>query len=155
MARMVNGSLRRSAPVKDGRLPRNPAAGVNLPRATKAEKRYLRVEQVHDLADAAGPGRLAVLVLAYTGIRWGELAALRVSRVDLMRRRIHIVASVTEVDGGRLDWGLPKSHERRWVPSPRFLVDDLAALLAGRAADNLAFTTPSGAVLRVGGARRS
>ena len=31
MARMVNGSLRRSAPVKDGRLPRNPAAGVNLP----------------------------------------------------------------------------------------------------------------------------
>jgi len=141
--------------VRDGRLPRNPAAGVNLPRATKAEKRYLRAEQVADLADVAGPGRLVVLVLAYTGIRWGEMAALRVSRVDLMSRRIHIAESVTEVDGGRLDWGLPKSHERRWVPVPRFLVDDLAQHLAGKAPDDLVFTSPKGAVLRVGGARRS
>lgn len=38
---------------------------------------------------------------------------------------------------------------------PRFLVDDLAAHLAGRPADALAFTTRHGAVLRVGGARRA
>ena len=57
--------------VRDGRLPRNPAGGVNLPTATKAEKRFLRAEQV---ADAAGPGRLVVLVLAFTGMRWGEMA---------------------------------------------------------------------------------
>jgi hypothetical protein len=62
--------------VKDGRIPRNPAADVNLPRATKADKRYLRPEQVTDLAHAAGSGRLVVLALAYTGLRWGELAAL-------------------------------------------------------------------------------
>jgi integrase len=141
--------------VRDGRLPRNPAAGVNLPRATKADKRYLRPQQVADLADAAGLGRLVVLVLAYTGLRWGELAALKVSRLDLMRRRIHVAESVTEVDGGRLDWGLPKDHERRWVPVPRFLVDDLAEHVAGKAPDDLVFTSPMGAVLRVGGARRS
>ena len=87
--------------VRDGRLPRNPAAQVDLPRAAKAEKRYLRVEQVANLADAAGPGRLVVLVLAYCGLRWGELAALRVSRLDLMRRRIHVAESLTEVNGGR------------------------------------------------------
>jgi integrase len=141
--------------VKDGRLPRNPAAGVNLPKATKAEKRYLRPRQVVELADAAGPGQLVVLVLAYTGMRWGELAALRVSRIDLMRRRIHVAESVTEVNGGQLDWGLPKSHERRWVPVPRFLVDDLAEHVARKAPDDLVFTSPKGAVLRVGGARRS
>lgn len=141
--------------VKDGRLPRNPADGVNLPRATRAEKRYLRAAQVAGLAAAAGPGRLVVLLLAYTGLRWGELAALRVSRVDLLRRRIHVAESVTEVNGGRLDWGLPKSHERRWVPLPRFLVDDLAEHIAGKATDELVFTSPMGAVLRVGGARRS
>jgi integrase len=145
-----------SLAVRDGRLPRNPSAGVNLPRATKAEKRYLGAEQVVDLADAAGPsGRLVVLVLAYTGLRWGELAALRVSRLDLMRRRIHVAESVTELSDGTLDWGLPKSHERRWVPIPRFLVEDLAEHVAGRASDDLVFTSPKGAVLRVRGARRS
>jgi integrase len=59
---------------------------------------------------------LVVLVPAYTGLRWGEIAALRVSRVDLMRRRIHVAESVTELSDVHLDWGLPKSHERRWVP---------------------------------------
>jgi integrase len=141
--------------VRSRRLASNPAERVSLPRVTPAEKRYLRAGQVAELADAAGSGRLVVLVLAYTGLRWGELAALKVSRVDLLRRRIHVAESVTEVDGGRLDWGLPKDHERRWVPVPRFLVDDLAEHAAGKAPDELVFTSPRGAVLRVGGARRS
>jgi integrase len=141
--------------VRSRRLASNPADGVTLPRVTRADRRYLRADQVAALADAAGPGRLVVLTLAYTGLRWGELAALRVSRVDLLRRRLHVAESVTEVDGGRLDWGLPKSHERRWVPLPRILADDLAVQLAGKAPEELAFTTRHGAVLRVGGARRS
>jgi integrase len=141
--------------VRSRRLASNPADGVTLPRVTPAEKRYLRPAQVAGLAEVAGAGRLVVLVLAYTGLRWGELAALRVGRVDLLRRRIHVAESVTEVDGGRLDWGLPKDHERRWVPVPRFLVDDLAEHVAGKAPDDLVFTSPHGAVLRVGGARRS
>jgi hypothetical protein len=63
--------------VRAYRLSRNPAGGVNLPRAAKTEKRYRCAEQVADLADAAGPGRLVVLALACTGLRRGELAALR------------------------------------------------------------------------------
>jgi integrase len=141
--------------VRSRRLTSNPADGVTLPRVTPAEKRYLRAEQVADLADLAGPGRLVVLVLAYTGLRWGELAALKVSRVDLLRRRIHVAESVTEVDGGRLDWGLLKSHERRWVPVPRFLVDGIAGQVAGKAPDDLVFPSSVGTVLRVRSARRS
>ncbi len=40
--------------VKDGRLVRNVATGVNLPRAVKHEHRYLTHEQVDDLAEATG-----------------------------------------------------------------------------------------------------
>ncbi|MBA2638931.1 MAG: tyrosine-type recombinase/integrase, partial [Nocardioidaceae bacterium] len=36
----------------------------------------------------------------------------------------------------------------RSVPVPRFLLDDLAALVAGRAPEDLVFVTSSGAVLR-------
>ena len=70
--------------VRDGRLPRNAAAGVSLPRVHASEKRFLSHAQVRTLADAAGdPFDVVVLVLAFTGLRWGELAALRVRDVDL------------------------------------------------------------------------
>ena len=39
------------------------------------------------------------------------------------------------------------------MPVPRFLVDDLAEHVAGKAPDDLVFTSPKGAVLRVRGAR--
>jgi len=66
--------------VKDGRLAVNHAAGVSLPRVRQAEKRYLTHQQVAELAAACGPDyRLMVLFLAYTGLRWGEMAALRVT----------------------------------------------------------------------------
>ena len=77
--------------VKDGRLARNPAAGVNLPRVVEGERRYLTHGQVVALADACGRDyRLVVLFLAYTGCRWGEMAALRVAQLDLLRRRAEI-----------------------------------------------------------------
>ena len=66
--------------VRDRRLPSNPALGVDLPRMRERPRRYLTAAQVEQLAAAAGDGRLAVLVLAYCGLRWSELAALRVGR---------------------------------------------------------------------------
>jgi len=101
--------------VRDGRLASNPANGVRLPRVERAEKRFLTHQQVRDLADAAGPHATAILMLAYCGLRWGELAALRVSRLDLMRRRLTVAEAVTEVRG-HLTWGTPKSHQHRSVP---------------------------------------
>jgi integrase len=45
---------------------------------------------------------LTVLFLAYTGVRFGEMAALRVGRLDLLRRRAIIAESVTEVHGAQV-----------------------------------------------------
>lgn len=141
------------AAVRANRLPRNPAAGVDLPRLPTTNRRYLTHEQVAALADACGPHRPLVLVLAYTGLRWGEAAALRVRRVELLRRRVEVVESVVDVDGRHV-WGSPKNHQARSVPIPRFLVDELAVHLAGKAPDDLVFTSPRGRVLRVQSFRR-
>ena len=140
--------------VKDDRLVRNPAAGVSLPRVNSAERMYLSHEQVHELAEACGSHRLVVLFLAYTGVRFGEMAALRVGRLDLMRRRATIAESVTLVRGVQT-WGTPKGHERREVPIPRFLVDDLAAHVAGREPGALVFTAVKGGALRAQGFQRT
>lgn len=139
--------------VRDQRLARNPAAGVDLPRLPMSDRRYLTHDEVSALADAAGQYRLLVLVLAYCGLRWGEAAALKVRRVDLMRGRIEVVEAVANVNG-KMIFGPPKSHQRRSVPVPRFLREDLAAHLSGKGLDDLAFTSPEGSVLRVQNFRR-
>lgn len=72
-------------PVRDGRLARNPADHVPLPRAAKRENVYLDVDQVQLLAEPAGTYRLVILFLAYFGVRFGELSALRVRRRALHR----------------------------------------------------------------------
>jgi integrase len=152
--------------VKDGRLARNPATGVNLPRVVTKEHRYLTHSQVLALADAAAAPtdpskhrrpeerehdeyRLIVLFLAYTGVRFGEMAALRVRRIDFLRRRAMIAESVTLVRSEQV-WGTPKGHERREVPIPRFLIDELARHVEGKQSGDLVFTG-----IRGGGALRA
>ncbi|MGW3603300.1 tyrosine-type recombinase/integrase [Micromonospora sp. NPDC005161] len=133
--------------VRDGRMSRNPAEGVRLPRVVKEEPVFLDHDQVAMLAEACGRYGLLVRFLAYTGLRWGEASALRVSRLDLLRRRVTVAVAFAEV-GGELVEGTPKNHQRRSVPIPRFLVDELAAHIAGKRRDELAFTAPNGGPLR-------
>ena len=139
--------------VKDHRLARNPAAGVDLPRLPKTERRYLTHQQLADLADGCGPHRLMVLVAGYTGLRWGELTGLRAHRVDPLRGRIKVVEAVTEVDG-RFVFGPPKSHQHRSVVVPRFLREELAQSVAVKASTDLLFASRTGGPLRVQNFRR-
>ncbi|SFT98958.1 hypothetical protein SAMN05660657_04477 [Geodermatophilus amargosae] len=104
--------------VRDRRLVLDPALGVALPALEQGCRRYLTAGRLGALAEAAGPGRVAVLVLGYCGLRRSELAALRVRHVDLLRRRVLIEEAVTEVDGKHLVWGTPENNSRRTVRSP-------------------------------------
>ena len=94
--------------VTDKRITKNPAAGIRIRRAALPDHRYLDHETVAMLAKACEDYAPLVRLLAYTGLRWGEAAALRVKRVDLVRRRLVVAESVTEVNG-RLVWGAPLS----------------------------------------------
>lgn len=153
--------------VRDGRLARNPAAGIKLPRAIGRERRFLTHRQVDQLATAcARPAvvskhrrlserendtyRLIVLFLAYTGVRFGEMAALKVGRLDLQRRRAVIAESVTTVHRAGQVWGSPKGHTKREVPLPPFLVEELTKHVEGRDVGDLVFTG-----VRGGGALRT
>jgi integrase len=182
--------------VRDRRLHRNDAKDVNLPKVPPARKRFLTVQQVHNLAEALdawpaaenerrraayvaqmdrrreestnatstreeparkpilsllavrpGYGSDVILVFAYCGLRWSELAALRVCDVDLAGRRLSVVERTTEI-GGRLDTAAPKSKKARQVAIPRTVARVLEARIEDRPPNNLVFTTPRGQPLR-------
>jgi integrase len=133
--------------VRDNRIAKSPCDDIQLPRLRRHERGYLTHDQVARLAAACGESGDVIRFLAYTGLRWGEMAALRVGRLDMLRRRVSVVESVSEI-GGRLAWGTPKSHESRSVPFPRLLEEDLTARCTGKASDQLVFATASGGALR-------
>jgi integrase len=133
----------------DGRLIRNPCEGINAPKRQHKSRAYLTHQQVEQLATAAREvDGLVVRLLAYTGLRWGEMAALTVGSVDMLRRRLQITEAVAEADG-RLEWKPPKDHERRSVPFPAFLADELGGQMLGKGRDDLVFMASKGGPLRV------
>lgn len=138
--------------VRDARLPRNPALDVRLPRVVTTEKRFLSIDEVEKLADACAGYDLLVRLLAYTGLRWGEAAALRWRNVDIDRRRLHVAEAMTEVRG-RVVVGTPKNHHRRTVPLPAFLAQGLTDARDNKPGDALVFTSPDGGYLRNGNFR--
>jgi len=133
--------------VRDGRISRNPAQGVRLPRVHRSHMRFLDHHEVDQLAKACQRYDLLIRILAYTGLRWGEAAALRVRRVDLVRRRLDIAEAMSEASG-RITFGTPKTHQRRSVPIPRFLLDQLAEHMRDLTHDALVFSAPEGGPLR-------
>ena len=134
--------------VADRRIVANPASGVRLPKAVGRRRTYLDAGQLARLAVCAGDLGPVLLVLGWTGLRFGELAGLRVEDVDVLRRRLTVRRTVSEV-AGRLVEGTPKTAQGiRSVPFPAFLAPVVGAQLAGKAPDREAFSSPLGGPLR-------
>ncbi|MCS5498196.1 site-specific integrase [Cnuibacter physcomitrellae] len=133
--------------VKDRRLSSNPARGVNLPRKVRKKHVYLSADEVSKLAAASSERALLILVLSYTGIRWGEAAGLRVADLDLKRGRINVVENAVEV-GGQMEVGTPKSHKQRSVPVPQSLTVPLRRACIGKQGSDLVFPGADGDYMR-------
>jgi integrase len=139
------------AAVDAGMLAQSPCRRVPLPKVEREEMRFLTPAEVATLADAIQPRyRALVLVGAYGGLRIGELAGLRRSRVDLLRGTVTVAEIVVEVRGV-LHMGPPKTRaSRRTVGLPRFVVEELAAHLDSPGdPEHFVFTAPQGGPLRV------
>jgi integrase len=154
---VLSGALQMA--IKDGRLPANPAHGLNLPKVSKPSKRYLTHAEVRDLADAVDAlGRgiyrgqsngygLLVLVLAYCGLRWGEASGLRVKDIDFKRGRPEIQHTIVEIDGIQID-SEPKDYEARSIPVPATILAELKKHVEGKEAGLPVFGAARGGWLR-------
>jgi integrase len=117
-----------------------------------SEMRIATVEQVAAIAEQV-PARYRALVLvaAFGGLRWGELAGLRRRRVDLKRGIVTVAEQLVEVNGA-FSVGPPKSTAgRRNVTLPAAVVDVLAEHLTHYTApshDAFVFLSSQGGHLR-------
>lgn len=151
-------SMMLKAAVRSRRIGFNPAEGVSLPRANTRQMKFIDSDEVARLAKAI-PDRYHawVYVATYGGLRWAELVGLKRKRVNLLRRRLHIVETLSDARG-ELHWTDTKNHQTRDVALPGFVVDDLADHLDRYTApepDALVFTTDSGTPLRSSNFRRN
>jgi integrase len=142
---------------------RNPAEGMRVPHGARQEMAFLSHDEVLRVAHAIThpvPTKyrpvathpeygLLVCFTALTGLRAGEVAALQVGRVNQLLGRVEVAESASE-RGGVVYFGPTKTYERRTVPIPSFVADDLARHLETRPADpeTFVFTSPDGGLFR-------
>jgi integrase len=137
--------------VDDDILTRNPCRIPGAGDARSPERPVLSAQEIGRLADEVPVSyRAFVLVAGFTGLRAGEIAALRLSDLDLRRgnavlrvnRRFYRVAGTLTVD-------TPKSEAgARTLPLPAFVADELRAHLVEFRPDagpsDLVFVTSGG-----------
>jgi integrase len=126
----------------------NPALGVELPEKRQVrEKRVLMPEQVARLlAVLREPVRTMVLLAVLTGLRVGEILALRWQDVDLEGGELRVVQAVYR---GCL--GSPKTRgSKRTIPLPETVIGaltNLAQWTRGLTPERLVFPSRKGTVL--------
>jgi integrase len=77
--------------VDDGLIRRNPCRIKGAGQEKSAERPVLTVPQVYALAAVTDERyRVLVLLAAFTSLRWGELAALRRSDIDIQVRTVRV-----------------------------------------------------------------
>lgn len=140
-------------------LQANPAARLKLPGGAMAQERFLTKAEYATLRAHLSTTRdqLIADLLVYTGMRWGEMAGLHWSRVDLKRGMLRVVETYDESSSQMNAY--PKGKRTRDVPLTPELVAALSDLaphgadcgaphVTGRCPGPLVMTTERGAPLR-------
>ena len=151
-----------AAAVRANLLAANPATlqRGDLPRMRPRSERYLTAEEIAAVADACGArhegyGAL-VHVAGWTGLRWGEVSALRWCDVDTAAGELHVRQAAMNVNG-HVTYTQPKTAAAtRDVVLDQDTVTVLEKQRAGHKGDNgagsreLVFTTPNGGAIAYG-----
>ena len=140
------------AAVDGGMIARNPCRIKGAGTERLPEMRAATPEEVAAIAAAAEPRWQAfILLAAYSGLRYGELAGLRRKHVDPLHKTVRVEEQLCEVRGA-VYFGPPKTQAAvRTVVLPQFIVEVMTehlALYSEPGRDGMVFLMPEGTVMR-------
>lgn len=135
---------------EEGLIQKNPCRKIKIQRVEQREQRVLtQAEQELVRKSAFTVNDLPTLLSLYTGLRLGEVCALKWSDIDWERKTITVkrtVQRVTQNKNGRktlLMLGTPKSlRSHRVIPVPDFVLKQFRAMLNVRADSGFIFGSP-------------
>jgi integrase len=117
--------------VEQQSLARNPADifSKRLPKIERKELTTLTVEQSAHLLESIKHAHIywPVLLALTTGMRRGEILALRWKNVELDRGALRVMESLEQTKGG-LRFKAPKTDRTRAITLPSFVIDELRRL---------------------------
>ena len=140
-------------------IPRSPCRNIRLPEVHPRSSQILDAEAIQRLAEALGPSA-PMLYLALLGLRWGEIAGLRVGDLDFVRQTISVVRQRTRGAHGGMVEQQPKTRAgRRTLGVPEPIMELLSSHLAARGltdrdGEALVFASPDGEPLHYSNWRR-
>lgn len=131
----------------EGHIRKNPCRRIRIQRPEQKEQRALtRAEQAMVRESAAG-GDLPTILSLYTGMRLGEVCALKWSDIDwekmtiTVRRTAQRIARSGNGEKTMLMIGAPKSNRsHRVLPVPEFVLMQLQSMMTQRNSDAFIFT---------------
>jgi integrase len=138
---------------------RSPCRNIRVPESSPRKAQILDSHDLVRLAAAMGDTGL-MIYLAALGPRWGEIAGLRVGKIDFLHSTIIIATQRTRGERGAMVEQDPKSMRgSRTFTAPEWIMDLLADHLAARSltgadSQELVFVTPHGAPLHYSNWRR-
>lgn len=119
---LLSSSL--NAAAESGVLPASPCVKIALPEVVEGNERYLTVEEVAAaIEELERPYRTAVILLAGTGLRFGEMAGLHWHRVDVAGGLVEVVE--TWSSHAQHVTPHPKGKRRRYVGLPDWVAEEL------------------------------
>jgi integrase len=137
--------------VRDRVILTNPCEGIELPKIPPRKTRILTPDEYDQLL-AVIPDRFQLLIMTdlETGLRWGELIALRPRHIDFLRRTISVEQTIVEVSRKHSPTGermivkdYPKDNEFRTLRVSETLLTRIARRIErlGLSRDDLIFAS--------------
>ena len=145
--RLLSAAMRYA--LDEGKIQKNPCRKIRIQRPEQSEQRVLTRAEQEMLRNSASDSDLPAILSLYTGMRLGEVCALKWSDIDWEKKTITVRRTVQRIvrnghDNGRktmLMIGTPKSlRSHRVIPVPDFILVQMKKLAESDSLDSFVFS---------------
>lgn len=123
----------------EGKIDANPATGITFSNKRKKKIVPLEVSELKAIADASGKHADMVWFTGMCGMRWGEVTALRIKHVNLLRGKVTVDCAWSTDESGRRVLGPTKSGNSRTFKIPDEFIGMVTERVQNKSPEDLVF----------------